>query len=59
MLSILETPALSLAYEVSGPERGSPVILLHGWPDDVRTWDRVLPALHAAGLKTIVPYLRG
>ena len=57
--SVLETPSLSLAYEVSGPEHGSPVILLHGWPDDVRTWDRVLPALHAAGLRTIVPYLRG
>jgi len=57
--SVLETPSLSLAYEVSGPDGGSPLILLHGWPDDVRTWDRILPALHAAGLKTIVPYLRG
>ena len=25
----------------------------------MRTWDRVLPALHTAGLRTIVPYLRG
>src|SRR5439155_668333 len=24
-----------------------------------RTWDRVLPSLHAAGRRTIVPYLRG
>ena len=35
------------------------MILLHGWPDDIRTWDRILPALHDARLKTIVPYLRG
>jgi pimeloyl-ACP methyl ester carboxylesterase len=35
------------------------VFLLHGWPDDVRTWDGVLPALHGAGFRTYVPYLRG
>ena len=54
-----DTKVLSIACEVSGPERGSPLILLHGWPDDPRTWDRVLPALHAAGRRTFVPYLRG
>lgn len=53
------TPLLDIAYEASGPEDGSPAVLLHGWPDDARTWDRVLPALHAAGLRTIVPWLRG
>src|SRR5262245_43238309 len=26
------TPTLDIAYEVSGPEGGAPVILLHGWP---------------------------
>lgn len=35
------------------------MFLLHGWPDDARTWQHVLPALHAAGYRTIVPYLRG
>ena len=35
------------------------MILLHGWPDDVRAWDRLLPALHQAGWRTICPYLRG
>jgi pimeloyl-ACP methyl ester carboxylesterase len=35
------------------------VFLLHGWPDDVRTYDGVRPALHAAGFRTIVPWLRG
>src|SRR5215831_12690890 len=53
------TSALSIACEISGPENGLPVILLHGWPDDARTWDRVLPALHAVGRQTYVPYLRG
>jgi len=54
-----DTSALSIACEISGPENGLPVILLHGWPDDARTWDRVLSALHTAGRRTYVPYLRG
>ena len=53
------TPTLDIAFELSGPESGAPVILLHGWPDDARTWDRVRPALHGAGLRTYVPWLRG
>ena len=53
------TPVLDVGLEVSGPESGRPVLLLHGWPDDVRTWDDVLPALHAAGCRTFAPYLRG
>src|SRR5262249_62384850 len=38
---------------------GDPVMLLHGWPVDVRPYDRVVPALHTAGFRTVVPYLRG
>jgi pimeloyl-ACP methyl ester carboxylesterase len=56
---IVETPTLAIATEISGPEDGRLVILLHGWPDDVRTWDRILPSLHGAGYRTVVPYLRG
>jgi len=53
------TPTLNIAYEAGGPSNGFPVILLHGWPDDVRTYDRVVPILNAAGFSTVVPYLRG
>jgi pimeloyl-ACP methyl ester carboxylesterase len=35
------------------------VILLHGFPYDPRSFDQVVPILTAAGLRTIVPYLRG
>ena len=56
---LLDTPLLRVGYEASGPEHGFAAILVHGWPDDVRTWDRVLPALHAAGYRTYVPWLRG
>jgi pimeloyl-ACP methyl ester carboxylesterase len=53
------TPLLDIAYEASGPEAGPTVLLLHGWPDDVRTYDGIRPALHAAGFRTVVPWLRG
>jgi pimeloyl-ACP methyl ester carboxylesterase len=53
------TRLLEMAYETSGPDVGSPVLLLHGWPDDVRTYDGVRPALHSAGFRTVVPWLRG
>lgn len=55
----IRTPLLDLAYEAGGPEEGPPVFLLHGWPDDVRTYDAVKPVLHAAGFRTYVPWLRG
>src|SRR4029453_10106110 len=36
-----------------------PVVLLHGFPDDVRAWDETIEPLVAAGFRTLVPYLRG
>src|SRR3989337_1970807 len=57
-LTIL-TPGLEIAYEAHGDPRGFPVVLLHGFPDDVRAWDGVAPALAAAGCRVLVPYLRG
>jgi pimeloyl-ACP methyl ester carboxylesterase len=53
------TPALEIAYEASGPPAGFPIILLHGFPDDVRAYDAVAPPLAAAGFRVLVPYLRG
>ena len=55
----IRTPTLDIAYDASGPERGFPVILLHGFPDDARAYDRVAPALADAGHRALVPYLRG
>jgi pimeloyl-ACP methyl ester carboxylesterase len=55
----VRTPTLEIAYEVSGPPSGVPVILLHGFPDDVRAYDPVVPSLVAAGHRVLVPYLRG
>jgi pimeloyl-ACP methyl ester carboxylesterase len=58
-IHFVQTELLDIAYEERGPSEGLPVILLHGWPDDIRTWDGVVAPLNAAGFRTIVPYLRG
>ena len=44
---------------VGGPDGGRPVLLLHGFPENARMWDGVLPTLHAAGLRTAAPDQRG
>ncbi|MBB5690836.1 alpha/beta hydrolase [Roseomonas alkaliterrae] len=51
--------ALEVAVELHGPADGPAVVLLHGFPDDVRAWDGVAPALAARGKRVVVPYLRG
>src|SRR5689334_18971546 len=55
----VRTAVLEIAYEVSGPPDGTPVVLLHGFPDDVRTWDAVAPPLAQSGCRVLVPWLRG
>lgn len=58
-LQTARTATLEIAYEAHGPADGPPVLLMHGFPDDIRTWDGVAPLLAAAGCRVIVPYLRG
>ena len=48
-----------LPVEYSGPTDGTPIVLLHGWPQNARSWDAVVPFLHDAGYRTVVPSLRG
>jgi pimeloyl-ACP methyl ester carboxylesterase len=55
----VRTPTVEIAYEASGPPTGFPIILLHGFPDDVRAYDTVVPPLAASGYRVLVPYLRG
>ena len=54
-----QTPVLDIAYEETGSPQGFPVILLHGFPDDVRAYDEVVGPLAKQGYRAIVPYLRG
>ena len=43
----------------SGPPDGEPVVLLHGFPQRVTSWDVVAPLLHEAGLRTLALDQRG
>src|SRR4030081_2257883 len=44
-------------FDVTGS--GTPVVLLHGFPDSGRLWRNQVPALADAGFQVIVPDLRG
>ena len=55
----VRTDVLDIAYEEHGPSNGPPVILLHGFPYDVRAFDEVAPPLAADGCRVLVPWLRG
>jgi pimeloyl-ACP methyl ester carboxylesterase len=50
---------LEIAYAAPRLENGTPVLLIHGWPDDPSTWDGILQPLASAGFRPIVPSLRG
>ncbi|MCU1527875.1 MAG: alpha/beta hydrolase [Frondihabitans sp.] len=53
------TPTLNIAYETVNSDEQQTVILLHGFPYDVRAFDDVVPMLATQGLRVVVPYLRG
>ena len=50
---------LDVAYAELGPADGPVVILLHGWPYDIHSYQEVAPALAAKGYRVLVPYARG
>jgi pimeloyl-ACP methyl ester carboxylesterase len=55
----VRTPTLEIGYAAYGDAAGFPIVLLHGFPDDIHAWDTVAPPLAAAGYRVLVPYLRG
>ena len=50
-----------LTFDVldEGPRDGTPIVLLHGFPERSSTWRLVSPLLHEAGLRTIALDQRG
>ena len=58
-IKMVDTKVLSIAYEEHGPEDGFPVILVHGFPYDVRSFDGVPESLVNAGYRVLLPYIRG
>lgn len=58
-LKQINAGVLNVGYAEAGPANGPVVILLHGWPYDIHSFDKVVPLLTAKGHRVITPYLRG
>ena len=50
---------LDIAFDRYGDPSGRPVVLLHGFPYDTRSYDDVARLLAESGHDVVVPYLRG
>jgi pimeloyl-ACP methyl ester carboxylesterase len=48
-----------VTLEVEDTGTGSPVLLLHGWPDAANVWRHQVPALAADDYRVLAPNLRG
>jgi pimeloyl-ACP methyl ester carboxylesterase len=59
MPPVTTTASGSLDVRESGPRDGTPVLLLHGFPQGADAWNAVVPALNEAGYRTIAPDQRG
>lgn len=47
------------AYLEQGPAQGPLLLLLHGFPDNARSWEKQMPVFAQAGYRVVAPYLRG
>ena len=52
-MQTIKTAILDVAFEAGGPRGGPPVILLHGWPDDIREWSAITLRSRLASVETI------
>jgi pimeloyl-ACP methyl ester carboxylesterase len=57
--STIKTNGIRLHTVQAGPKSGTPVILLHGFPEFWYGWRKQIPALAKAGCRVIVPDQRG
>ncbi|MGI1848380.1 alpha/beta fold hydrolase [Rhodococcus sp. SJ] len=50
---------LTFDVHTAGPVDGTPVVLLHGFPETARSWESLAPQLAEAGLRVLAPDQRG
>jgi pimeloyl-ACP methyl ester carboxylesterase len=55
----IDAGVLDVGYVDTGPTEGQLVVLLHGWPYDIHSYNDASSGLAEAGYRVIVPYLRG
>src|ERR1700727_3585560 len=58
-MQTIKTAILDVAFEAGGPRSGPPILLLHGWPDDIREWSAITTHLEEAGFYWVAPWVRG
>jgi pimeloyl-ACP methyl ester carboxylesterase len=55
----IEARGLAFTARVAGPERGRPVVLLHGFPQTSACWERQLSVLADRGHRAVAYDQRG
>ncbi|MGI9594971.1 MAG: alpha/beta fold hydrolase [Acidimicrobiales bacterium] len=55
----LESAGHRTFYRASGPDHGTPIIFVHGWPELSLSWRHQLVAFGGLGFRCIAPDLRG
>ncbi|GAA1582382.1 MULTISPECIES: alpha/beta fold hydrolase [Kribbella] len=55
----IDAGVLNVGYVELGPATGTPVLLLHGFPYDIHSFEEVGPLLARRGYRVVIPYLRG
>lgn len=58
-LTITTASAFTFEATTWGPDDGEPILLLHGWPQNSRSWDRVAPLLAERGRRVVAVDQRG
>jgi pimeloyl-ACP methyl ester carboxylesterase len=58
-ITTYDNDGLTFDVRDEGPLDGTPVVLLHGFPERSTSWRHVAPLLHEAGLRTYAPDQRG
>lgn len=56
---VVKTPRHTTFYLAAGPEAGTPMIFVHGWPELSISWRHQLPVFAGLGLRAIAPDMRG
>ena len=58
-VTTVEHDGLTFDVRVAGPEDGTPVVLLHGFPQTSLSWAGVIQRLEGSGLRLVAPDQRG
>lgn len=55
----VSSPRHETAFLTAGPDDGTPVILVHGWPELSISWRHQIPFLAGLGYRVVAPDMRG